>query len=171
MKKLGFLTLVTLLLACGPKVTYDFDSQANFAQYRTFGFYPELKTGLSELDEKRVTEQIERQLSLKGIQRGENPDFYINFFANQYETPPDQHVGVGFGTFGRRVGGTVNTGFPVGGNQLNQRLTVDFVDVNSGSQVWQGQIATKVRAASTPQERDAYYAGLIQKILAKYPPK
>lgn len=171
MKKTILLSSVFVFLSCGPKVSYDFDSQANFSRYRTFALFPELKSGLSELDEKRVIEQLEKQLSLKGIRPGENPDIYINFYANQYETPSDQHVGIGFGTFGRHVGGTVNTGFPVGGNQLNQRLTIDFVDVGTGSQVWQGQIASKVRAAAQPQERDAYYANLIGKILAKYPPK
>ncbi|MDT8415682.1 MAG: DUF4136 domain-containing protein [Flavobacteriaceae bacterium] len=171
MKKILSLFALSFLLACGPKVSYDFDNRADFSKYRTFNFYPELKSGLSELDEKRVIDQLERQLSVKGIRRGDNPDFFVNFYTSQFETPSQQSVGIGFGTFGRRSGGTVSTGFPVGGNVLNQRITIDFVDVTSGSQVWQGQLASKVKARANPEEREIYYANLIGKILAKYPPR
>lgn len=171
MKNLILLSGLLLLTACGPsKVKYDFDRQVDFSKYRTYDIYPELKSGLNELDEKRVVEQLERVLGLEGIRKSENPEVYINFYSNQYETPSNKSIGVGLGTFGRRVGGTVSGGIPIGGNVLNENLTVDMIDVNTGSMVWQGSISSAVSKRQTPEERELFIGDLLSRIFQKYPP-
>lgn len=171
MKNLFFLLGLFFLIACGPsKVKYDFDKQANFSKYRTYHIYPEVKSGLSELDEKRVVEQLERVLSLKGIRKSDTPDMYVNFFSNQFETPSNKSIGVGIGTFGRRVGGTVSGGIPVGGNVLNENLTIDLIDVETGSMVWQGSISSSISRRQTPEERELFLGDLLTRIFQKYPP-
>lgn len=171
MKNLFFLLGLFFLTACGPsKVKYDFDKQVNFSKYRTYSIYPELKSSFSELDEKRVVEQLERVLSLKGIRKSDTPDVYVNFYSSQYETPSNKSVGIGIGTFGRRVGGTVSGGIPVGGNVLNESLTIDLIDVNTGSMVWQGSISSTVSKRQTPEERELFLGDLLTRIFQKYPP-
>lgn len=171
MKKLIFLLGLFFLAACGPsKVKYDFDRQADFSKYRTYNIYPELKSGFSELDEKRVIGQLERVLGLEGIRISDNPDVYVNFYSSQYETPSNKSVGIGIGTFGRRVGGSVSGGIPIGGNVLNESLTVDLIDVNSGSMVWQGSISSSISGRQTPEERELFLGDLLGRIFQKYPP-
>lgn len=171
MKNLFFLLSLLILTACGPsKVKYDFDKQVNFSKYRTYSIYPELKSSFSELDEKRVVEQLERVLSLKGIRKSDTPDVYVNFYSSHYETPSNKSVGIGIGTFGRRVGGTVSGGIPVGGNVLNESLTIDLIDVNTGSMVWQGSISSTVSKRQTPEERELFIGDLLTRIFQKYPP-
>jgi len=171
MKNLILILSLLMLAACGPsRVKYDFDKQVDFSKYRTYHIYPEIKSGLSELDEKRVVEQLERVLSLKGIRKSDTPDVYVNFYSNQYETPSNKSIGVGLGTFGRRVGGTVSGGIPIGGNVLNESLTVDLIDIATGSMVWQGSISSSVSRRQTPDERELFIGDLLSRIFQKYPP-
>ena len=48
MKNLCYLLLVVVFACAGPRVAYDYDTQKDFSKYKTYNYYPDLKTGLSD---------------------------------------------------------------------------------------------------------------------------
>ena len=62
------------------KVLTDFDSSANFSQYKSFAFSKNQikKIEISDLDKKRILSSIEKQMQMKGYTISNNPDLIIN---------------------------------------------------------------------------------------------
>ena len=79
-----FLTLVlsVMVLSCGATVAVDYDDSTDFNQYKTYNFYPDIESGLNELDDKRIIKITDSLLQQRGFVRSESPQFYINFFAS-----------------------------------------------------------------------------------------
>lgn len=73
-----------LLAACssGPTVRTDTDPDANFGQYRTWGFYTPLsmeKSGYSTWVSDRIKTNIRREMTARGYSYSEKPDLLVNF--------------------------------------------------------------------------------------------
>ena len=67
MKIISFLLVVFLMMSCAPiKVNYDYDSATNFEKYKTYNYYPNMNTGLSDLDTKRLLDVSESSYNPKG---------------------------------------------------------------------------------------------------------
>lgn len=170
--KFSYLLLLSILLAaCGATVKIDYDSQADFSKYRTFDFYPEIESGLNELDDHRIIRITDSLLQLQGWSRSENPQMLINFYANERLMHSGSTIGLGMGSTGGNVGIGVSGGIPIGGYKVNQQLTMDFVDAEKDELVWQAQAVGQMRERISPEGKEAYYLKIIQKILSKYPPK
>lgn len=79
--------MTALLAACatGPDVKSDYDHQANFAQYRTFGYMTPLgtdKAGYSTLLTERLKNATRGQMEMRGYTySAANPDLLLNFSA------------------------------------------------------------------------------------------
>ena len=81
-------------------------------------------------------------------------------------TPPGYMGGSG------NVGLGVSGGIPIGGNTVNQRLTIDIIDASGDlSLAWQVIIDGEVKENATPEQKEAYYFVQIDKALKKFPPK
>ena len=68
------------ILSCGSiKVASDYDSDADFSNYKTFAFYKSGidKVEISDLDKKRILKSIQNTLLNKGLTLDENPDVLI----------------------------------------------------------------------------------------------
>lgn len=172
MKYLGMIFMLILVVSCSaPKVVYDYDKNLDFTAYKTYNFFPNIKTGLSELDDKRLFRQTDSILQSRGFVRTATPDFYINIETSAFQSNRNGAVGVGVGGGGRNTGGGVSIGIPIGTNKLNQELVFDFVDTRKDELFWQAIAEGYYKEKATPAEREAYFRTILLKVLEEYPPK
>ena len=146
--KTAFLALI--ITSCAPiYVNYDYEKGTDFSQYKTYNYYSDMNTGLSELDTKRLLDALDLKLA-----------------AAQRET-----VGVGVGGGGANVGGGISIGLPIGQANINRQITIDFVDENKKQLFWQAVSESTFNPTATPEKRETKLTAVVEKVLTKYPPK
>ncbi len=165
------LFLIPVLVSCGAAVSVDYEPTTNFSGYTTYNFYTDIESGLNELDNKRIMHAIDSLMVLKGFEKSDTPQILVNFYAKERVTNSRNTIGIGVGGGGRNVGVGVSGGIPIGGPQVEQEFTLDLVDKLIDLLVWQGVYEGKYPEKATPEQKESYYFGVIQKILQKYPPK
>ncbi|TMM29514.1 DUF4136 domain-containing protein [Polaribacter aestuariivivens] len=171
MKAVKYFFLV-LLMSCGTsKVIYDYDDKIDFSQFKTFHFFEDVGNGLNEFDVKRATAILENELSKLDLTKVEKPDFFINIKAVITEVQNNNTIGIGIGSGGRNGGFGISGGIPIGGKKLNEKIIIEFVNAKNNELFWEGSLVTTIKEKRKPAERELYLKDVIQKILAKYPPK
>lgn len=170
MKPFSLLLLSVLMISCGATVAVDYDPQVDFSKYGSYNYFPTIASGLNELDNNRIMQITDSLLRQRGFVKSETPQLYINFYASESISRSRNTIGIGIGGGGGNVGVGVSGGIPIGGNVINQQLTMDFIDVEKDDLVWQAIADGEMKERATPQQKEAYYLEVIQKILAKYPP-
>lgn len=171
MKKMGPLMFLMLLTACSAvRVNYDYDKETDFSDYRSYNYYPELETGLSQLDTKRLLRAVDSILQSKGLIIAEEPDFYINILSQSFRTANNNAVGVGVGGTGGNVGGGISVGIPIGGSGLEREIIFDFVDPRKDALFWQAVSTSDLSDNAAPRTRERKLKEIASKVLAKYPP-
>ncbi len=172
MKRLLWFLAIPVVFSCNAiRVNYDYDKGVDFSNYTTYNYYPDLQTGLSELDTKRLLNAVDAEMEAKGIQLTEEPDFFINIESNSFQKPGNNSVGVGLGGGGRNVGGGVSVGIPVGRPNMQRRIRFDFVDNEKDMLFWQAVSQSAFKENVSPEVRDEKLRALVAKVFAKYPPK
>lgn len=172
MKSFKIVLIVLLFVGCAPiQVNYDFDRTTDFSKYKTYQYYGDMKTGLSELDTKRLLDAIDTKMASLGLTISENPDFLIDIRSVEFQGTPRQTVGVGLGGGGRNMGGGVSIGIPVGGTNVNRQITIDFVDENGKGLFWQAVSEASFNVNASPENREERLKTIVEKVLAEYPPK
>ena len=172
MKKVILLWLSLGLISCGSSyVNYDYDEQQDFSKYKTYAFYPEMNSGLNELDEKRLIRSTEAVLQSIGFTPSNTPDIYINFKTRLFEQASNNNIGVGIGGGNRGIGVGVGGSIPIGGPQTFLGITTDFVDVGSNNLVWQAISEGRFNMNAKPENRENFFLKIMQKTFSKYPPK
>ena len=167
---IGLLILITI--SCSPvKVTYDYDKEANFNNYKTYNYYQDLETGLNTFDTKRLLTKLDEHLQSNGFSKSDTPDFFINISSEDYQANSGTSVGVGMGGTSGNVGGGVSVGIPVGSSKLGRQIIFDFVDENGKGLFWQAVSNSNYYPDATPEEREASFEAIIIKVLEGYPPK
>lgn len=178
---LCLLPFVWIMAGCasGPTVHSDYDRQADFASYRTFGFMNPLgtdKAGYTSL----VTERLKTATRLQMEQRGyvysdSKPDLLVNFLLQvktrtEYVPPPPMPWGPNY--FGYRMGWYgpwMGYGFPPDVIQFTEGvLSVDLIDARRKQLVWEG-IATSVLDNLEQASSEASLAPIVADIFRKYP--
>ena len=76
MKYLKLLVVLLIVSCATPRVAYDFDKKANFDTYKTYNFYPQIETGLNNLDNKRLFRQVDSILQSKGFKKAATPELH-----------------------------------------------------------------------------------------------
>ncbi len=172
MKKLCYLTLVFFGISCNAiRVDYDYDRATDFSNYSTYNYFTDIESGLSQLDEKRLVKALDSTLQAKGYLLAEEPDFNINIVSAVYRNSPSNNVGVGIGGTGGRVGGGVSIGLPIQGSGLKREIQIDFVDSQKEVLFWQGTSISNHRENASPDEREAQFKKVVDKIFVKFPPE
>lgn len=171
MKYYQYFFLLIFIGCASTKVSYDYDSQVNFNDYKTFNFFEDAGKGLNELDRNRVEYELQAALEVKGMRLAETPDLYINIISNEQASVNRNRIGIGIGSGGRNVGFGISGGIPIESRKINQQVTIDFVESEKNQLIWQGIANSELNEKTSPEERRAYYQKLIQKILSNYPPK
>ncbi|WP_340074342.1 DUF4136 domain-containing protein [Leptobacterium sp. I13] len=168
--KICFFSL--FIISCAtPRVTYDYDRNVDYDNYKSYNFYPDIRTGLNQLDDKRFFTQIDSVMQLKGLYKSEAPDIYVNIIVREYEIPSQSAVGIGIGTGGRNTRVGVSGGIPVGSSRIGQEITIDLIDVKRNELYWQATAKGRMPINATPFEREQYYKAMANKIFGPYPPK
>lgn len=167
------LGVVLLLLAsCGTtRVVHDYDEQQDFSVYKTFDFYPEMQSGLNELDQNRLLRVTEQTMVDRGFTKSDNPDIYINFKTTTFKEASQNSIGVGVGTGGNGVGIGVGGSIPIGRPQIFLELTVDFVDVKKDALVWQAIANKRYNPNASPNTKTYFFQAVLEKSFSKYPPE
>lgn len=169
LKYLGLL-VISFFYSCGSAVYVDFDPDTNYNNYTTYNYYPSISSGLSDFDDKRVIFALDSLLPQKGIIKSDNPQFLINFYANQTISNSGSTIGIGMGSGGINGGFGVSGGIPISSNKIKQEFTLDFIDAATDQLIWQGVINKSINIKTTPTQRDKYYLNLIEKELQNFPP-
>ena len=166
------LVLFASLTSCNAiRVNYDYDKETDFTSYTTYNYYSDMNTGLSELDAKRLLHVLDDALKSKGLRYSSEPDFFVNIQSTTFQTPKKNTVGVGVGGTGRGVGGGVSVGIPVGRPDVFREITFDFVDSQKDMLFWQAISESSFKENASPDIREENLRQIIEKVLAKYPPK
>ena len=172
MKSLKYILFFFLIVSCAPiYVNYDYERTTDFSKYKTYNFYSDMETGLSELDEKRLFNALNEKLAEKGLTQSDAPDFFIDIKSNEYEEIARNNVGVGLGGSGGNVGGGISIGIPVGQSKVNRQIIIDFVDENKGGLFWQAVSESSFNPDASPGNREERLRAIVNKILVGYPPK
>jgi hypothetical protein len=172
MKRILIIALTFGIVSCAPiRVSYDFDKGTDFTKYKTYNYYSDMKTGLSELDTKRFLEALDAKLESLGITFSETPDFFIDIKSSTLQSVQRNTVGVGLGGGGRNVGGGISIGLPIGQSNANRQITIDFVDENLKQLFWQAVSESSYSPNRIPKEREEKLNAIAEKILSQYPPK
>ena len=172
MKYLKITILTLVIVSCAPiRVNYDFDKSTDFTKYKTYNYYADMKTGLSDLDTKRFLDALDYKMQARGFSLAKEPDFFIDIKSSEFQTAQRNTVGVGVGGGGRNVGGGVSIGIPLGQSGVNRQITIDFVDENGKGLFWQAVSESSYNPNASPENREARLNAILDKILVNYPPK
>jgi hypothetical protein len=172
MKNIHFIFLLFLILSCAPiRVNYDYEKTADFSKYKTYNYYSNINSGLSELDTKRLLDALDISLQAKGFSLSESPDFFIDIKSNEYQENQSSSVGVGMGGTGRHVGGGISIGIPIGQANINRQIQFDFVDENGHGLFWQAVSESSFGPNASPEKREALFKAIVDKVLEGFPPK
>lgn len=160
------------MLSCAPiYVNYDYEKGTDFTSYKTYNYYAQMQTGLSELDTKRLMDALDAKLQSRGFTLSETPDFFIDIKSSEFHGAQRSNVGVGVGGGGGNVGGGISIGIPVGQSNINRQITLDFVDENKNGLFWQAVSESSYNPNANPEQREKQMQAIVEKVLSKYPPK
>ena len=175
LKIIPLLLLFVVATSCSSvRVASDYDSKADFSQYKTFAFFKGGidKAEISDLDKRRILRAIESELMAKGFTKSENPDMLVSIF-----TKSNQRVNVynnawgagawGWGGFGLGWGWGWNRQ-PTVSTRTQGVLYVDLIDANKKELVWQGMGTGYL--AQGRERKEARIKEFVGKIMEKYPP-
>ena len=172
MKFLKTAVLALIITSCAPiYVNYDYEKGTDFSQYKTYNYYSDMNTGLSELDTKRLLDALDLKMKEKGFDLSNTPDFFIDIKSSEFQAGQRQAVGVGVGSGGRNVGGGISIGLPIGQANVNRQITIDFVDESKKQLFWQAVSESRFNPTASPEKRETKLTALVEKVLTKYPPK
>ena len=133
------------------------DPQADFSAYTTFGWYqPPGDDGAAKLHsivDGYIRAAIGNELTDKGYAEaaaGAAPDLSVAYEAASGEKLKSNpfRVGVGVGSFGRNVGGSVGVGSPGVRNVREGSLVVHAIDHARDIEIWRGSIARELGRGS-----------------------
>ncbi len=171
MKRLLMIFLFLALAACQSiRVQTDYERGQDWSSYSTYNLYPDLQTGLSDLDSRRLLSALETVLRQQGYRQAEDPDFLINITSDIYQSQTGSNIGLGVGGTGRNMGGGVSVGIPVSGSSLSRRITFDIIDQARNTLVWQGVSTDRFREDMDPLARERQLYRVVEKVFSKFPP-
>jgi PBP1b-binding outer membrane lipoprotein LpoB len=150
------------------RVASDYDTKANFNNYKTFAYF---KTGIdkaeiNDIDKRRILRAIESEMVAKGFTKSETPDLLVSIFTKSRENVNVNRNnfgwGFGWGFYGASFGTSVST-------STEGTLYIDLIDAKTNELVWQGQGSGYLtKNVKKKQERINEF---VEEILEAYPPE
>lgn len=169
-KRILILFLFIGLLSC-KSIYVDYDTQEDFSKYSTYNYYEGLDSGLEEFDESRVKRAIDNEMRDKGFTKSNEPDVWINFYADKSVKVKESYVGVGIGQQSRNFGFGMNTQIPIQRQSQLQDMTIDIIDAKTKALIWQTSSQFKWPKSRDLSIREATYDKNTQKLLKTFPPQ
>lgn len=174
------LGVLALALGCSSvTIKHDYDKDANFAAYKTFGWLEvptnavgSVKAAMerNSLLDKRIKESVNRDLTGKGYTADDNnPDFLLLYHTGAEDKINVTDWGYGYGPYG--YGGGWYGGSHVDVYQYKQgTLILDVIDAKAKQLVWRGYATAALDPNAPMEKRERRLNDVIVKILAKFPP-
>ena len=152
------LIAITVLAGCAtqpPQPQSMRDPAANFSAYKSFGWASAPAASGADaplaLLDKNIREAITAEMKRRGYAESQdNPDLKIAYEtakADKIENNPVR-VGVGIGSWGGNVGGSVGVSSPSVRNFTEGTLVIHAIDAAKNGEVWQGSISGKLTKGS-----------------------
>ncbi|TBN01346.1 DUF4136 domain-containing protein [Hyunsoonleella flava] len=166
---LAFFALLTIF-SCAPiYVNYDYEKGTDFSKFKTYQYFGDMETGLSDLDTKRLLDALDTELKANGFSISENPDFLIDIKSVEFRNAQRETVGVGVGGGSGNVGGGISIGLPIGQSKMTREIVFDFVDASNKQLFWQAKSESGFNPRAEPIKREERFAAIVQKVFKKYP--
>jgi hypothetical protein len=162
------LAVALLLQACSStNVTTDFDRQANFAKYRTFGWMPVPDNANqmfnNSLIRKHVQNAVTSALTAKGMHPSAgSPDILIAYHMGVKDKIDVTSWGYGYGRWGAWGGRNVDVH-----KYKEGTMVIDLVDPSTKELVWRGI----GRGAVERGNPETSINKAVSEILEQYPPE
>jgi len=159
---IGLIALALVAGCSSVSVSTDYDREANFDTYQTYGFFPQDENVAMSLIDKRVRNAVNTHMQEKGFQLDESdPDLLV-----AYQTGVRDRATVSGTSYGSWWGPGYRD---VGVYQYQEgSLVLDFVDAVQKQLVWRGTASAVV---GDPSGQDAKIDSAVRKMLSQYPPK
>ena len=171
MKYLKYLVYVLVISSCSSiKVNYDYDKDIDFNAFRSYNYYANLETGMSELDTERLLILLDSALYAKGYKLSSEPDFYVDIQSSDFQKASNSSVGIGVGGTSGNVGGGMSVGIPLGQSQRTRIVQIEFVDEKGKGLFWQAICESNYNPNDLPEKREANLKSLVNKVFSAYPP-
>jgi hypothetical protein len=174
--------LVAVIALCGcstVRVTTDWDPEADFSKFRSFGWLHEQQpaTGNFRLDnpllDARIRAAVDRTLEQRGYVKvaDAGADFVVGYHLG-LERELDvrtMNTYYGYGR-GNRWGAV---GYPQTQVREYERgtLVIDIADVDARMLVWRGSGSRRLSNRSSPEKSTQVIDKAVAEILAKFPPR
>jgi len=172
MKYISLLITLLVVTSCATiHVDYDYEKTTDFTTYKTYNYFTDIKSGLSELDYKRLLKALDTALQSRGYALSENPDFLIDIQSSEFQQASGNNVGVGVGGSGQNVGGGISIGIPMGQSTLGREIKFDFVDETNDGLFWQAVSESNYKPNASPEKREAQFIAIVNKVLEGFPPE
>lgn len=163
-----FLIFISLTSCGSIKVASDYDSEADFSNYKTFAFYKSGidKVEISDIDKKRILSSIEQSMNLKGYNFSNSPDLIVNISTKSrediYVNRFNDNYFYGWGPYSYSQSYRPSS-------RVVGLLYIDVVDSKNGNLVWQGNGSGSLY--SSKYSRDELINNFVNKVLESFPAK
>lgn len=166
------LTLLFILGACSSvRVDSDFDTNADFSQYKTYAFQKSGidKAEISDLDKKRILRSIDAEMTKKGYSKSESPDLLVNIFTKERERVDVTQYNAGWGYgWGWGWNPYIWGGRSYVSSSTEGTLYIDLIDAKKKELIWQGKGSGYLEEEAT--KKDERTNEFVSKILSQFPP-
>lgn len=148
----------TLLLLCsvagcagvgGPGPEWASAPDANLPAFSTYAWAEGPGDTPQTVLDSQVRQALRAELLKKGYRESPDaPDFLVGYYTVEHQRGQRSSpvtIGIGVGTWGRHVGGSVGTSVGVGGGgdpDLRYRLAIRAVERDGGNELWTGATTT-----------------------------
>lgn len=127
--------------ASSPQYLVNVDGAANFASYRTFGFFDEREPGRAayqSVAHRHLKSAIVREMLARGYRRSEQPELLVNIHLLRREDARDEQATSDYYSY-RSGQYAWREGVPTASSDFTDgTLNIDVVDPASGELLWEG---------------------------------
>jgi len=172
MKKIDLLFLLLILGACSSvRITSDYDRNADFGKYKTYGFSEEtMAMPVNQLNRDRMIAATEAELAAKGFTKSDQPDMVVDLRVKA-ETRTEAtatNMGGYYGRYGWAGGmGTTTINY---NEYTDGTLFITFIDREAQKIFWQGRGVKTINENSSAEQREKNINYVVKSIMSKYPP-
>jgi Domain of unknown function (DUF4136) len=150
-------------------VNYNFDSNADFASFKTYKWV-EIPGGakLDDLVSRQLTAAIEAGLAAKGLTKvdSDTADLFIGY---QVATTQERQINAFGAGGGWRMGGGMASATT--STLTNGSVSLDMYDSAKKQLVWRGVATKTIDPGTKPDKRQKNIQNGVAKLLKNYPPK
>jgi hypothetical protein len=163
---IAFFYFLTVTLASGPNVKFDYDHSANFSKYKTFSWIKEPVTMKDPLMQQRIVNAVNAQLKARGLQPVDNNGdlgVAVNVATLEKQTLNTFYDGFGPWYWGLGSATTMVETFTEG------TIVADLFDTKTKRVVWRGVGSKEI--SNKPGKATEQVEKTIEKMFKQYPPK